>query len=277
MQKILLISLSLMWIQCQSNYEILPPKFEDGYVIEAYMQPNQGFQLLVSKNFSYFDPLDTNFWHPKNWDYLLENHGIGNITINEVAYPLIQKIQFDYEKLKLYNYTTQAPVTFSSGDKISLHMQLPRQIEISAHTEIPEKIMIDSMVMEYNSKGIAREFTFLTFKTDQEQYIRRRILKKNQDTTYVFQDYPLARSEVKGNQKIFSSGYNYYPKDTVITQIYSIPKSYYLFLKSVINSYQAAQFPFAQPGSIVSNVQGSDQVLGIFTGLQKSEKTLIIP
>ncbi|GAA5225427.1 hypothetical protein GCM10025777_60580 [Membranihabitans marinus] len=275
-QHLIFILFVIFSCSLEKEIEIDLPDFENGYVVEAYLQPNQSFEMLITRTYPFYEVFDSNLFKVENINELLVNNVEGILKVNGTSYVIDNKLIFKPDNFVIHNYTTSNNITFKEGDTISIELTFEDGTEIEAHTYIPSITPIDSVVLICNEENIGRELTYITTDSTSVQYYRRIIGKRNESKTYTFQDFPFDNDLSDGGKMVFGSGYDYYPKDTLYSRIIHITEDYYLFLQSVNGNISANIQPLSQPGKIYSNVNGSDKVTGIFTGLAKSEVVKII-
>jgi hypothetical protein len=75
---------------------------------------------------------------------------------------------------------------------------------------------------------------------------------------------------------VFGTGYDYAVGDTVINTLYHITEEYSTFLESLNAAVSANGNPFGQPSPIISNLEGSANAIGIFTGLTYDRRVDIV-
>lgn len=260
----------------EKEIEIEIPEFEQGYVVESYIQPAHEFGMLITKSSNFFETFDSNNLSLENFREILSDNVSGNIKINNQRYPLYNELKFIPSKELIYNYTIREKVQFQEGDIIELELDFPTGESVFSSTIIPQRVDIDSVELIYNDEGVARELTYISTDSTITQYFRRQVVKNNTDSSFVFQDFTLDNKTSDNGKLVFGSGYDYYPNDTLISRFYHINKEYFDFLNSVNGSVSANTNPFGQPGRIYSNITGSNKVIGIFTGINRSEIEKII-
>ena len=62
----------------------------------------------------------------------------------------------------------------------------------------------------------------------------------------------------------------------IINTIYSIDNAYFDFLQSIDFAIQSNGNPFGQPSPIISNLSGTAEAIGIFTGITYDRRETII-
>ncbi|HLU92918.1 MAG TPA: hypothetical protein VKZ54_02285 [Membranihabitans sp.] len=274
--KIFLFSLLFgLFIGCnlEKEIEIEIPDFENGYVVESYLAPDRVFGLLITRSYGFYEVFDLADLEPgRQTDFLVQ--GVeGYIEVNENRYPLINQITIDPDSRTIYNYVLQQQIELSENDRITLALTFPTGEEVDAVTNIPESRPLDSVRINLD-KSLdleARETTFFYTDSTTTEYYRRQLFRIHEGKTEEMQDFLADNSIAKGGKMAFGSGYDFAIGDTLISRITHIDKEYHDFYLSAIGSVSSNESPFGQPGRIISNIRGSDRVIGIFTGINQSE------
>jgi hypothetical protein len=121
---------------------------------------------------------------------------------------------------------------------------------------------------------LARVLTYLTDLPNEDNYFRRMLHEGSLDSL-PRQDFT-TDDRVVEDVVVFGTNYDFEIGDTVINTIYHIDKAYYDFLESVQIAVDGNFNPFGQPSPIISNLEGSANAIGIFTGLSYDRKATII-
>ncbi len=139
---------------------------------------------------------------------------------------------------------------------------------IKAQTQIPQKVFIDSIAIEFKAGDTlsARTLTYFTDIPEKTNYYRR-VLHRNRLNTAPEQDFSVDDRFVK-DVFVFGSGYDFKEGDTLIHTIFHIEEPYYRFLESVGGAVAGNSNPFSQPSTILSNLSGNAGAVGIFTGFR---------
>lgn len=255
----------------EKEIEIDVPGFENGYVIESYITPGKKLGLLVTKSYGFFEVFDSNALSQEQLIDIFVQDADGYIQVNDDKYPLTNEIQIVPGTTTVYNYVVHDNLTLHENDQIRLVLHFPSGEEVRSETKIPERRPLDSLRLDTNKDMELREVSFLTTDSNNTEYFRRQLLRIRDNRIKIVQDYILDNSTVSGGKLAFGSGYEFEVGDSLISRISHINKEYYDFYQSVTGSVSANSNPFGQPGTIVGNIKGSDQVIGIFTGINQSE------
>jgi hypothetical protein len=278
MKKLIVYSALLMLFASACNLtrdvEIELPEYEQQPVVECYLEPGKPFRLLLSRSYSFFDPLglDSSFL-----DKTLLQGATVAISYNGQRVVLDNQFSFEPEPLKLFNYTASEIVPATPDVEYTLEITLPDGTTITGSTVMLPKVPIDSVVVEYSPANdtLARTLMYITDDQTKSNSYRRMLHYSNLDS-FPQQDF-LANDRFSTTATIaFGMGYDVSPGDTVFNTIYHITPQYYDYLESVQLAILSGFNPFAQPSPIKSNVTGTANPLGIFTCLVYERNRTII-
>src|SRR5690625_3484479 len=82
---ILLITLAC---DLDKEIEVDIPNFDDGYVVEAYIMPDQPFGMLITKSFGYFDIFDSTSVMEEQLSKMLVDDVTGYLYVNGKEYEI---------------------------------------------------------------------------------------------------------------------------------------------------------------------------------------------
>jgi Domain of unknown function (DUF4249) len=252
----------------------LPP-YERQYVVECYLEPGQPFSLLLTQSVPYFEPFPEN---PLDFveSILADSAGVV-ISHNGTDYVLENGVFFNPFTGKFFNYSSAELVPGEYDTDFSLKITTPDNKTITATTRILPVVPIDSVVVEYENETdtLARVLTYLTDDPATKDYYRR-MLHYNSLDSIPDQDFTTFDDFVDDNKIVFGSPFDYAVGDTVFTTIFHIDRAYFDFWESTFNAINANGNPFGQPSSIISNLSGDANALGIFTGLSYDRVAVVI-
>lgn len=273
---IYIIQLLLLFTTIACNLEkeidIDLPEYESVPVVECYLEIGQPFQLLLSRSASYFDSfaLDAGFLEKA----LIQNAKV-TITHQGKIYTLNNGLDLDPLSQKFYNYSSTDTVPRNFDNNFELKITLADGRTVEATTRILPVIPIDSVVVQFRENDtLARALTYLTDLPGQANYYRRTLHQSALDSI-PDQDFVLDDRIVE-KVIVFGTGYDFAQGDTVINTVYHIDRPYYNYLESVFNARDSNGNPFGQPSPVISNLQGTAEALGIFTGVSYDRKTVIV-
>lgn len=253
------------------------PQYDRQPVVECYLEPGKPFRLLLSRSYSFFDPLglDSSFFQKTLLDSALVT-----ISYNGRTDTLYNQPSFEFSPIKLFNYTGNNIVPATPGIEYQLNITLPHsEGNITASATMLNKVPIDSIVYDFNKDPkydtLARVLTYITDDQSQPDYYRR-LLNYGSLDSFPEQDFLVTDRFALTPVIAFGTGYELKEGDTVFNTIMHIHKDYYDYVESFQLAVGANLNPFAQPSTIKSNVSGSANPLGIFTCLVYDRDTTII-
>lgn len=251
----------------EQEVEITLPEYDSRPVIEAYLEPGKPFRLLITRSDGYFDEFPSIDNFPGG---LLYDSAQVSITHQGVAYELDNQLAFDPTAGKLYNYASSATVPENVGEPFELYIRFPDGTEAFAETSLLPPVPIDSVVIEFPEGDmpedtLARALTYFTDDPSQVNFYRRVLHAGSLDSLQ--QDFVADDQIVDDSLIVFGTGFDYAEGDTVINTLYHITEPYATFLESLNAAVSANGNPFGQPSPVISNIEGSANALGIFTGL----------
>lgn len=267
-----LLSISVIACNLEKEIDIKLPAYERQYVVECYLEPGKPFNLLLTKSSSYFDSISLD--PTKYLKDLLADSAIVTITNNGVVHELKETLYIDPTTKKLGNYASQDVVPFDYTNEFVLKIVTKEGKLISGVTKILPIVKIDSIAVEYQDT-FARVLTYLTDSKLTEDYYRRVLNEGSLDS--------LPRQDFANDDKLYDTelvaygtGYNYVKGDTIFNTIFHMTKDYFDFFRTINIAKASNGNIIAQPSTITSNVSGSANPIGIFTGLSYDRKMTII-
>lgn len=271
----ILCSIFILFNACnlEKEIEIDLPDYESRPVVECYLEPGKSFALALSRSASYFDTFPS-----INFNFLQEvliSDAKVTITHNGKVYELKNGLIFNPALQKAVNYYNSELVPADYTNNFDLKITLADGKTIEATTRMLPKVAIDSLVVQFQEEDtLARVLTYLTDVPNQANYYRRMLHESSLDSL-AKQDF-IIDDRIVESVIAFGTGYDYAAGDTIISTIYHIDKAYYNFLESVFNARDSNGNPFGSPSPIISNVRGTANAIGIFTGLNYDQRTLVI-
>lgn len=256
----------------EKEIDIELPPYNSQIVVECYLEPQQPYTLLLTKSASYFDAFPTS-----NEDILtdiLEEEATVTITHQGEVIELTNTIGFNPFTSKIYNYiaTKQVPRDFDNDFELSITTKDGENL--SATTRLLPTIPIDSLIVEFSETNdtLARALTYFTDDPNTEDFYRRMLHFNNIDSLQ--QDFVTNDRFIDNNQVVFGTNFSYEVGDTIISALFHIDSAYHDFLESIANAVAGNGNPFAQPSTIISNIEGN--AIGIFTGLSYDRQQVIV-
>lgn len=263
----------LITLACDLDKEIDVdiPEFDPGYVVEAYIMPDQPFGMLITKSFGYFDIFDSTTVMQEQLSKMLVDDVTGSLYINGKEYEIQNQYRIFGENPIIYNYNLSKRVRFKPEDEIEIHLQFPTGENVRGETIIPQNRPIDSVSLHINTHGEARSQTYFSTDSTREEFFRRQLFRIREGRIAILQDFVTDNRIASKGKMFFGSGYDFEVGDTLHSRVIHITEDYFKFFNSISGSIGANANPFSQPGKIVSNIQGSDRVIGIFTGMNSND------
>lgn len=272
---IVTISLST-WSACnlEKEVDLILPEYDGQKVIECYLEAGQPFTLLLTKSAAYFDAfpdLDDDFI-----DGLLEQDATISITHNGKTYELQNQLGLNPFTGKIFNYINETPVPEDFTNNFDLSITTKSGEIITGTTQLKPVVLLDSLVVEFSETqdSLARLLTYFTDDESQDNWYRRMLHFGTLDT--LEQDFVLDDQFVDNGNIVFGTGYDFAEGDTVISSLFHIEQAYFDYVISVSTAADANGNPFGQPSTIISNVKGEGDPIGIFTGFSYDRQEVII-
>ncbi len=270
---ITIVSFSIVSCDLTKEVEVELPDYEGRLLVECYLEPGEPMNLVLTRTSPYFDPFPST-----SLDFLngiLEDEAFVTITHKGQEYELENTLSFNPATQKIFNYKNSTLVPEDYENDFELSISTAGGETITASTRIIEPTPIDSVVTEFAPNDtLARILVYLTNDQAIDNYYRRTLHESSLDSipSMTFPVDDRAAEDVI----VFGTFFSYAEGDTIINTIYSIDEDYFDFLSSINFAIQSNGNPFAQPSPIVSNVEGTANAIGIFTGLSYDREVTII-
>lgn len=270
----ILIICSLAACNLEKEIDLQLPEYQSQVAVECYLEVGEPFTLLLTKSSAYFDPFPT--LDESLLETLLEQDATVSVTVDGKTYELENEIGFNPFTGKIYNYGSDELVPADMENDFVLNITTQSGSTISGTTRLLSVIPSDSIVVEFSETvdTLARLLAYYTDDETQENWYRRIWHEGTLDT--VLLDFALTDQFVDNGTLVFGTGYDFTVGDTVFSTLVHISEPYYEFLTSIAGAVDANGNPFGQPSSILSNVTGSDNPIGIFTGLATTRESIIV-
>lgn len=283
----LLTILFVFFTACEKDITVDLPKADEKIVVEGFIEYNDYSVVFLTKNASYFDPVDTNV---VNNSIIKENQATV-IVENNGIYDTLQPTIFD--RWPHYGYKG-TKIKGQENAAYSLKI-LWNNHEYNAQTIIPEVIPIDSI--KFNKFDFSDSLGFLDVFWKDPAFIGNYYAitvkdHKNQNWFYrPFLGIHILDDKLDNNDTVVFSpllrGYernDYYNDywdededieyinflsfhigDTISVKLSTMDEESFLFWSSWYRSLVTAGNPFANPASIKSNIDG-DPANGYWIG-----------
>lgn len=259
----------------EREVEIVLPDYDSQPVVECYLEPGRPFRLLLSRSNAYFDPFPGQDDLLSFLDDILITDADVVIRYDGEEVTLRNELRVDPTSLKIFNYISDRIVPERFDLDYELEIILPDGTTIESQTRILEPIPIDSIAVEFDTLDMARTLVYIIDDKSESRFYRRMLHFGSLDSVPQ-QDFLADNSVVDNGLLVFGSGFQSEIGDTVINTIFRLDRAYFDFQVSVRGSIAANGNPFGQPGEIFSNVTGTANAIGIFTGLTFDRVTTII-
>ncbi len=256
----------------------LPP-YTPQPAIEGYLTPGQPFAVLITRTAGFFEPLELN--DQQFVENLLYDSARVLIRYGNQEVELRNQLFFNPFTAQLYNYASSMLVPENYVDSFYLEVEFPDGTMATGATKILPLVPIDSSVIEYpevlDGDTLARIFSYITDPDPIAVNRFRRILTYNPVDSGALQDFVF--TDELSDQAVIPVGTTYYfsPGDTVYAYNAHVDEPYDKYLLSTQLAEQSNGNPFAQPSSLLSNLRGSSNPVGIFTTYAYVVDTIIVP
>lgn len=257
--------LTLFACDLEKEIELELPDYANQTVVECYLEPGKPFSLLLTKSDGFFAPIPTD--DDRFLENTLEEGAEVTISYGEETVTLTNDLIFNPFSGKVYNYANlENTVPADYETEFTLQIVTADGERITGKTRIAPPTPIDSFVIERSAENdtLFRALTYITDDVTRPNFYRRMQLFGPDDE--VQQDFAIDDELLDSEISIFGTAFEYGPGDTLAASIMQINEDYYRFFNSVSNAVDSNGNPFGQPGVIVSNVEGEEEPLGIFTG-----------
>lgn len=271
-----LVALSFTACNLEKEVEIDLPDYTPQPVVECYMEPGKPPVMLLTMSSDFFAPFDTNLveWLGR----IVIDNAVAVVRHNGQTDTLDNEIYFDFGYNRFYNYVGRNAVAYAPGQRYDLDITLPDGNTITSSFVMPVRTPIDSVVVEFDPvrDSLARMLTYITDDPNQTQYYRRVLNYSSLTDSAAVQDFLVRDNLNTTNLIAFGTGYELKVGDTVYNTIYSVTEDHLNYVESVQLAVFGNQNPFASPSTIVSNVRGTNNPLGIFAPMVFDRDTTVV-
>ncbi len=266
------VVLSISCGNLEKEIDLELPAYEGKLVVECYLRPGLPFTCLLSRSVSYFDQFNLT---EEDFLNILEDSAEVRISHNGEVYKLDNQLFPIPTTMLVSNYVNLSLVPEDYNNDFSLEIITKDGEKVTATTRILPVVPIDSVVVEFDeqNKSLARVLTYFQDDPNTKNFYRRMLHFGNLEYGLEFY-FQTDDDFVDDGTVVFGSGFDYLVGDTVINSIYHIDQTYYNFLQSVDGAVDANGNPFAQPGALLTNLEGN--AIGIFTGLSFDREITVI-
>lgn len=269
-----IILFTLAACNLEQEVDLNLPAYESQIVVESYLEVGEPFTLLLTKSAAYFDALPT--LDESLVETLFEQDATVSINLNGKTYELGNELGVNPFTGKFYNYVNPEAVPENYDDVFTLNITTKDGETITGTTQLLPAVTADSLIVEFNENidTLARFLAYYSDDETQDNWYRRMLHFGTLDT--LEQDFALNDQFVDNGALVFGTGYDYVEGDTLLSTFIHIEEAYHDFLESIQGAIDSNGNPFGQPSSILSNVTGTADPIGIFTGLAIDRRQVII-
>jgi hypothetical protein len=247
----------------EKTIEVPLPPYTSMPVVECYLEPGQPYRLSLAESSGYFDAPSLP---------LIDGARVV-IRYGDQQVQLRNAVQIDTAERRFFNYVSDRLVPETEGLEFSLEVEDRRGRKLNATARTMPRVPIDTVEWKFNRDTLAN--LLIKFQdTGQSRNYYRLIVHRGRLSSSPEVNFVLTDQLLDGRQIVVGTAFRYRPKDTVTVSLYHIENAFYNFIQSSESSARANGNPFAQPGLVVSNIDGG---LGIFTVLSRSRKRLELP
>lgn len=263
----------------ENTVEIDLPPYENQLVVECYLEPGKPYRLLLSESVGYFESFDQ-FPFVSGAICVIEHNGVRDTLAEAPPFPGGGPISFipflNEEGTKFYNYasTTLCPTDYDNDFRLFITDTLGRIL--TATTRMLRPVLLDTLEANFGAQDSSEVGVLMKFQDNgNEVNFYRPVMQQNTLDSLPFLDFSADDARfLNGEYVIFGTAPDFERGDTIIGTLYHIDRAYHDFLETIGDAIGSNGNPFAQPGRILSNVDGG---IGIFTFLSYSRDTLYIP
>lgn len=248
----------------EKEIDIDLPEYEPQMVVECYLEPGKPYTLLLQQSVSYFDEPSLPFVEDA---LVVISHNGQSDTLKEDFY-------FDSQTGKLANYVSEEglmPADF--GGQFDLYIRDPAGRELRGSTVLLDTVALRPVELTADEEGeYAATVRWPDFGGVPSFYrftIHRESPFTDPDIVFTLDD-----RVGDGDDFVISTFFYMDPGDSVYTTVYHIEEAYWRYITTTDDAESSNGNPFAQPGLILSNVEGG---IGIFTCLSKSRSFVVVP
>ena len=281
---VLILIVGLSACNPEKDIDLDLPVPDRGLVVECYLEPGKPYQLLLTQSVPYFG--DFNLAEDIDEQFLVD--ALVVITHNGVA----DTLNFDLTSIflaltdtnanwfdgrsKIHNYVSTTIVPEDYNSDFELYVEDTAGNILTASTRLLPPVQHDTLEIEFNadsSEALVRgRWQDDPAGPNWYRWVHHK-LKRNGRQRYQF-NFVLDDRIGNGQEYVVATFYDYEPGDCLLVSLYHLDQELANYLETVDDAESSNGNPFAQPGSILSNVEGG---IGIFSGLTVDQDTLQIP
>lgn len=262
---LLALTLTLFLCSCslEKEVDLNLPVYERELIVECYLEPGKPYRLLLQESVGYLDSFEIPLVDDAT---VVIRHNGNSDTLSPGAF-------LDFQGFKFFNYQSPTIVPEDFDNDFELFVRDDQGREVTARTRMMPRVSFKDISYQFDEDSMAA----VTVRWDDFAGIKnyyRYSLHENEFTEDGLQFvFTLDDRIGDGEEFVLSSLFFREVGDTVITTVYHLEEAYWRYLQTTDDAQGANGNPFAQPTSIISNIEGG---IGIFTGLIFDRDTIII-
>ncbi len=263
----LAILAGLMLVACEGNQEEVSlnlPAYEEGLIIECYLEPGENYRALVTKTLDFFEAKESETVDSVSISLFVDGTEkvLRNMPVADTLYN------------KVYNYWLPEKVKYEAGKEYQISVAYGDKVRATGKTRFLPKVKVREPYFKFDKEvdSLASVFVEIEDFPGEENFYRivMRGLNPSLGHTYegLWDDVNAADGVVTA-----ITGYNFFEGAIVVVNVYHLEKSYYRFLKSVTQAKESNYNPFMQPAGIKSTLEGAT---GVFSAVTLTSDTIIV-
>lgn len=274
----LVFSLSaLFFASCnlEQTIDIDLPEYDNQIMVECYLIPGEPFALALTRSAGFFDAF------PSGDDFLesiLVDSAQVFIRYDDQEVELSNLLFFDQETGRAFNYISLVPIPVNYDSEFELAITLPDGETITGKTKIVPPVPIDSIVVEFDEirDSLARALVYFEDDPSATNYYRQILTQNSFMDSIPYQDFAFDDGFSDSTTIAIGTIPDFKEGDVLYSTLIHISRDYYDFINSIFLSVESNGNPFGQPSTILSNVEGSNNPLGVFTGFTIVRDTALV-
>lgn len=249
----------------EKEIDVPLPTRESSLVVECYLEPGEPYRLILYESEGFFkapgpppsvEDAEVYIFHSKD-------------TIE-----LKNLVSIDFERGRIFNYSSNAIVPNEYYSEYRLLVKDKKGRVLSGITTNLPPVEIDSIKWIYNEEG-DQAGPAIYFQDDPavDNYYRY-LVNADSLTGDIRRDFLINDATFQTSQALITARPRSDRGVTLYLSLLNLTSDHYKFLESTEGAVRANSNPFGQASSIQSNVRGG---YGIFTGLSRVNRTVIVP
>lgn len=262
------------------------PEYANELAVECYLEPGHPYELLLTESVPYFGEFDgiedilpaliTDALVVITHDGVSDTLEFDPTDILDLANDSIPFNNWFNGRKKVHNFKSASLVPLDYDSDFTLYILDSEGRELTGTTRLLTPVHQDTLEIEFNAAG-TEALVRGRWQDDPSQrnwyrWSQQRIRRSGR----LAYRLNLVVDDRLGNGEEFivSSFYEHEPGDCLLVSLFHIEQEFADYMDAVDDAEDSNGNPFAQPGSILSNVEGG---IGIFTALSITTDTIQIP